>query len=94
MLFGFGIRLSLTVLTLIVAVRRYGIIAVITGKKVKHAAAGRARRTSQWARTHGASTGYNLRAMDLVHTLRRERAELADRLHRERLVHFAMTLAA
>jgi hypothetical protein len=83
MLFGFGIRLSLTVLTLIVAVRRYGIVATVTGKKIKHAATGRARRSGQWDRAHGASTGYNLRAMDLVHTLRQER-----------MGRVAMTLAA
>lgn len=58
--------------------RRYGLVGVSTVRRSKHAACGRAVRMTRYARAHGAMTGYNLRASDLVATLRAERA------HRER----------
>jgi hypothetical protein len=57
--------------------RRYGFIAMMVpcvGPRAKHASVGRAVRDTQWDRAHGRSTGYQLRAYDLVRALQMERA--------------------
>lgn len=55
--------------------RRYG-VAGLSGavRRGRHAACGRAQRVANHVRAHGAVTGYQLRACDLVATLRAERA--------------------
>lgn len=76
--FGFGIRTSLTVLVAIVAVRKYGIIAMMTGKRMKHAAMGRAKRSSMWGYTcahHGAGVTDVLPSSDLVRQLQAARTK-------------------
>lgn len=47
-IFDCGITLALLMVTLLVAVRRYGLWAMATGVMMKHAAIGRANRSSIW----------------------------------------------
>lgn len=54
-------------------VRRYGVNALVTGKRVRHAACGRGTRALMWARAHGSATGYQLSVRDVLERLERER---------------------
>lgn len=57
--------------------RRYGLMSLAFGHTARHAGVGRSRvRDTVWARAHGAATGYQLRALDLVRALQLERAML------------------
>lgn len=74
--FQTGVSLALHLVFAIVVVRRYGMLALATGKRARHAAMGRAK--SRWypALHHGARIG-NHAARDLIRQLRRERQEMA-----------------
>jgi hypothetical protein len=55
--------------------RRYGVLSLAFGHTSRHAGVGRGSgRDTVWARAHGAATGYQLRALDLVRALQLERA--------------------
>jgi len=74
------LRLSLVVLRMVFA--RYGVWAMATGKRVRHAAVGRARRSS-WtgAPLHSGYSAGAHPASDLIRYLRRERQEAAFRTY-------------
>ncbi len=55
--------------------RRYGASAFFTSFRPRHAACGRGVRDTIWCSAHGASTGYQTMAMDLVNTLRQQRGD-------------------
>src|SRR5262245_46972502 len=57
--------------------RRDGVAGFSMARKGRHAACGRATRITRYARAHGRMTGYNLRACDLVASLRAERERFA-----------------
>jgi hypothetical protein len=82
MLFGLGIRISLSVLVGIVAMRKYGIMAMVTGKRMKHAAIGRAKRSARkgWSCAHsGHGVTDQLPSANLVNELKAARALVEER---------------
>lgn len=80
--FDFGVRTALTLVVAMVVVRRYGVLALATRNRVRHAAIGRARRSWSYIGSHTkAIVGNNLHAGELVHRLRRERQDMAWRTY-------------
>lgn len=75
---GTGIRVSLRLIVVIIAFRRYGLHAMATRRKIRHAAIGRAKRSWSYIGSHTSTiVGSNVVASELVAQLRRERQELA-----------------
>lgn len=72
-MFGFGIRSALVFFTILVAIRRYGVVATITGKRMKHAAIGRAKRVKGHVDMHCGARVTDHFARDIVAQLRAER---------------------
>lgn len=78
---GFTINLSLLILAGIVTIRHYGIHAMLTGRRMRHAAKGRAKRVWRAGRHTRTIVGNNLRATELIIHLRRERQDMAWRTY-------------
>lgn len=80
-MFGLEIRISLALLVFNLAVRKYGIVAVITGQQMKHAAVGRAKRSRRGTCGHsGAGVGDLLPASDLIAQLKESREKVVRRI--------------
>jgi len=73
MWFGLGVRVALTLVTIIVSLRRYGILATLTGKRMKHAAIGRAKRVKGHVDLHYGARVTDHFVRDIVANLRAER---------------------
>lgn len=69
--------IALTLALSLMVVRRYGIIALATGKRARHAAIGRARGSLLYANLHSGARIGNHTARDLINHLRRERQAAA-----------------
>jgi hypothetical protein len=79
-MFGVEMRITMAFLVFTLAVRKYGIVAAITGQQMKHAAIGRAKRSRRGTCGHaGAGVGDLLPASILIAQLKESREKVVRR---------------